>query len=177
MSYFHAKMGDVPLVFSGATWTWAENSDGKCPNGSPAHLNAAAEYPLPKPPQDPIALLAGTVTGSRAVPARLISTSTKHSRGQAINGRRWVSRSIEAVDLVARHGTCPSGRPTASPPVGPTTTEAGTPSAGQEDLQPVGLDTHERAPPSSWRSVGARPSTSELGPDVVGYQRIATVAG
>ncbi|HEY0227903.1 MAG TPA: serine/threonine protein kinase, partial [Mycobacterium sp.] len=59
MSYFHAKTGDVPLVFTGANWTWAENSDGKCQNGSPAHLNAAAQYPLPQPPQDPIAALAG----------------------------------------------------------------------------------------------------------------------
>jgi serine/threonine-protein kinase len=59
MSYFHSKMGDVPLVFSGSTWIWAENSNGKCQNGGPAHLNASAQYPLPKPPQDPIALLAG----------------------------------------------------------------------------------------------------------------------
>jgi hypothetical protein len=59
MSYFHAKMGDVPLVFGGGTWTWDESSDGKCPNGSPAHLNANGQYPLPQPPQNPISLLSG----------------------------------------------------------------------------------------------------------------------
>jgi serine/threonine protein kinase, bacterial len=59
MSYFHAKMGDVPLVFGGGSWTWDESSDGKCPNGSPAHLNANGQYPLPQPPQNPIALLSG----------------------------------------------------------------------------------------------------------------------
>lgn len=59
MSYFHAKTGDVPLVFGGASLTWADNSNGKCPDGSPAHLNATAEYPLPQPPQDPIGTLSG----------------------------------------------------------------------------------------------------------------------
>src|SRR5262249_36268868 len=59
MTYFHAKTGDVPLVFSGDSWTWAESSDGSCPNGSPAHLTAAGQYPLPRPPQDPIAQLSG----------------------------------------------------------------------------------------------------------------------
>lgn len=59
MSYFHAKMGDVPLVYGGGSWTWDESSDGKCPNGGPAHLHATGQYPLPQPAQNPIPVLAG----------------------------------------------------------------------------------------------------------------------
>lgn len=59
MSYFHAKSGDVPLIFGGGSWTWAEQSDGKCPDGNPAHLNASAQYPLPQPHPDPLPLLSG----------------------------------------------------------------------------------------------------------------------
>jgi serine/threonine-protein kinase len=59
MSYFHAKSGDVPLIFAGASWTWAEQSDGKCPDGKPAHLNANGQYPLPQPHPDPLPLLSG----------------------------------------------------------------------------------------------------------------------
>jgi hypothetical protein len=44
MSYFHSAMGDVPLVFSGATWTWAENSDGKCQNGRSGRWSRTPRY-------------------------------------------------------------------------------------------------------------------------------------
>jgi hypothetical protein len=59
MSYFHAKSGDVPLIFASGNWTWAEQSDGKCPDGSPAHLNATGQYLLPQPRQDPLPALSG----------------------------------------------------------------------------------------------------------------------
>jgi hypothetical protein len=59
MTYFHAKSGDVPLLFGGGNWTWKEESDGKCPNGSPAHLSTTGLYPLPQPRQDPIPVLNG----------------------------------------------------------------------------------------------------------------------
>jgi hypothetical protein len=59
MSYFHAKSGDVPLLFGRGNWTWKEESDGNCPNGSPAHLSTTGQYPLPQPRQDPIPVLNG----------------------------------------------------------------------------------------------------------------------
>ncbi len=59
MSYFHAKSGDVPLLFGGGNWTWSEESDGKCPSGGPAHLSTTGQYPLPQPRQDPIPVLKG----------------------------------------------------------------------------------------------------------------------
>ena len=59
MSYFHAKSGDVPLLFGGGNWTWKEDSDGKCPDGGPAHLSTTGLYPLPQPRQDPIPVLNG----------------------------------------------------------------------------------------------------------------------
>ena len=71
MSYFHAKSGDVPLVFAGGTWTWADASTGNCPNGSPAKLDANATFPMPQPMQDPLPSLTGhghwTQTGACAV--------------------------------------------------------------------------------------------------------------
>src|ERR1700739_51891 len=48
---------------------------------------------------------------------------------------------------------------------------------GQEDLQPVWLYAHQRTPPPTRRAEGAQPPSRELGPDVVGHQRIPTVAG
>ena len=48
---------------------------------------------------------------------------------------------------------------------------------GEEDLQPVGLYTHERTPPPPRRPEGAQPSTRELGPNITDHQRIPTIAG
>ena len=59
MSYFHAKSGDVPLLFAGGNWTWNEETDGKCPDGGPAHLSTTGQYPLPQPRRDPIPVLNG----------------------------------------------------------------------------------------------------------------------
>jgi serine/threonine-protein kinase len=81
MSYFHAKSGVVPLVFGGGNWTWDEQSDGRCPNGSQAHLNATGKYPLPQPQQDPIPLLTGhghwQQTGACAVSIDFDETFTR----------------------------------------------------------------------------------------------------
>jgi serine/threonine protein kinase len=69
MSYFHAPNSSRPLVFSAGTWNLDLVADGRCPgSGDPAHTNLTAQYPLPQPPQDPIAVLTGhghwNVTGS-----------------------------------------------------------------------------------------------------------------
>ena len=60
----HAKV----LVFSGAQWDLTTtSSNAACTNGGRADRNFSAQYPLPQPPQDPIALLTGrghyTITG------------------------------------------------------------------------------------------------------------------
>jgi hypothetical protein len=59
MSYFSVASGDIPLVFAGGNWTWADETDGPCPSGAPAHLSANAQFPLPQPPQNPIPVLTG----------------------------------------------------------------------------------------------------------------------
>ena len=48
---------------------------------------------------------------------------------------------------------------------------------GEKYLQSIGLDTQQRAPPPPGRAEGAQLSTSELGADVMGHQRIPTIAG
>jgi serine/threonine protein kinase len=60
----HAKV----LIFSGAQWDLTTtSSNAACTNGGRADRNFSAQYPLPQPPQDPIALLTGrghyTITG------------------------------------------------------------------------------------------------------------------
>jgi serine/threonine-protein kinase len=60
----HAKV----LVFSGTQWDLTTTtSNAACTNGGRADRNFSAQYPLPQPPQDPIALLTGrghyTITG------------------------------------------------------------------------------------------------------------------
>nr|VTP04315.1 Serine/threonine-protein kinase PknF [Mycobacterium riyadhense] len=60
MSFFHAPPdASKPLVFSSGSWTWSTVSDGKCANGATAPVKESAEFSLPQPPQDPIALLTG----------------------------------------------------------------------------------------------------------------------
>jgi serine/threonine-protein kinase len=83
MSYFHAKSGDVPLVFAAGTWTWDDSTNGNCPDGSPASLKATAQHPLPAPVQDPVPALSGhghwTQTGACAVSVDFDETFTRTS--------------------------------------------------------------------------------------------------
>jgi serine/threonine-protein kinase len=51
------------LAFANGKWTWSREADGDCPRGGRSHVKITAEYPLPQPPQDPIAVLTGR--GSR----------------------------------------------------------------------------------------------------------------
>ena len=59
MSLFHAVDGVVPLVFSGSKWTREDEGTVPCNLGGTVHIKLSAEYPLPNPLQDPIALLTG----------------------------------------------------------------------------------------------------------------------
>jgi serine/threonine-protein kinase len=83
MSYFHTRLGDSPLVFAGGNWIWNDGSDGECPDGGITHFTSTAQYPLPQPPQDPIALLTGhgrwkqTGTGSCEFSDDFVETFTR----------------------------------------------------------------------------------------------------
>jgi serine/threonine-protein kinase len=81
MSYFSVAAGDLPLIFDGANWDWKDESDGPCPNGEMSHLSATAQFPLPQPPQNPIAVLTGhgtwIQTGSCAVNLGIDETYTR----------------------------------------------------------------------------------------------------
>ena len=60
MSYFFAPSGQVEaLLFGGGQWVLDTSTDGRCPNGAPMHLTRTGQYPLPQPPQNPVALLTG----------------------------------------------------------------------------------------------------------------------
>jgi hypothetical protein len=59
MSYFHSPDFDAPLVFGSGKWSWDREVDQPCPVGGTSHVRFTAEFPLPQPPQDPIALLTG----------------------------------------------------------------------------------------------------------------------
>jgi predicted Ser/Thr protein kinase len=71
ITYFSLASGDIPLVFGDGNWTWKDETDGPCANGAMSHLTANAQFPLPQPPQNPIAALTGhgtwVQTGSCAV--------------------------------------------------------------------------------------------------------------
>jgi serine/threonine-protein kinase len=58
-SYFHGPDGGLPLVFGAGKWTREVDFDSNCPAGGTTHVQAAEQYPLPAPPQDPIRLLTG----------------------------------------------------------------------------------------------------------------------
>jgi predicted Ser/Thr protein kinase len=82
MSYFHAPSDFRPLIFSDGNWASNLEFDGKCPApGGPTHLKYTAEFPLPKPPQDPIALLIGNghqeQTGNCAANTAVTETFTR----------------------------------------------------------------------------------------------------
>jgi predicted Ser/Thr protein kinase len=59
MSYFYDPKIVTPLVFTNGKWTRSANFDTACPTGGQSHVSLTAEYPLPNPPQDPIAMLTG----------------------------------------------------------------------------------------------------------------------
>ena len=58
MSYFQSGSFDMPMIFAGGNWTMEVDSDqASC--GGTVHIQVNAQYPLPQPPQDPIAKLTG----------------------------------------------------------------------------------------------------------------------
>jgi serine/threonine-protein kinase len=82
MSYFHAPSDFRPLIFSDGKWTSNLEFDGKCPApGGPTHLKYTAEFPMPRPPQDPITLLIGNgrqeQTGNCAASTAVTETFTR----------------------------------------------------------------------------------------------------
>jgi serine/threonine-protein kinase len=81
MSYFSVASGDLPLIFDAGNWAYTDETDGPCPNGEMSHLSAAAQFPLPQPPQNPIPELTGhgtwVQTGSCAVNLKIDETFTR----------------------------------------------------------------------------------------------------
>ncbi|OBH04238.1 hypothetical protein A5696_06195 [Mycobacterium sp. E2699] len=60
MSYLHSKTIDTPLLFAGGVWNLHVEHDDNDPGcGGPVYAKATGQYPLPQPPQDPIAVLTG----------------------------------------------------------------------------------------------------------------------
>ncbi len=60
ISFFHNKQVVEPMIFDGAKWVRDFEGDGAaCPNGGTPHIKVTTVYPLPQPPQNPIALLTG----------------------------------------------------------------------------------------------------------------------
>jgi serine/threonine-protein kinase len=58
MSYFHGS-GVTPLLFANGKWTQSQEYDAECSLGGKPHVKVTADYPLPQPPQNPIAVLTG----------------------------------------------------------------------------------------------------------------------
>jgi serine/threonine protein kinase len=81
MSYFVVGSGDLPLVFDGGKWTATDRTEGPCPSGDISQLTTDISYPLPQPPQDPVATLSGSgrwvQTGSCAVDMGYTETLTR----------------------------------------------------------------------------------------------------
>ncbi|OBI51454.1 serine/threonine-protein kinase [Mycobacterium sp. E787] len=72
MSYFHEPSNDLPLVFAAGTWTWNVDATSMCPRSSDTtHLKSTGQYPLPQPPQDPIAKLTGRGHQEQTAPCPL----------------------------------------------------------------------------------------------------------
>jgi serine/threonine protein kinase len=59
MSFFHSADYVESLVFANGQWTRTIEYDAPCPAGGTGHAKVTANYPLPQPPQDPIAVLTG----------------------------------------------------------------------------------------------------------------------
>jgi serine/threonine-protein kinase len=57
--FYNAENIGRPLVFANGKWTQQTEVDAPCPAGGTAHTKLTADYPLPQPPQDPIAVLTG----------------------------------------------------------------------------------------------------------------------
>jgi hypothetical protein len=59
--YFHnlATSFGLPGVFAVGNWTMDLEKDAKCPDRAMYHASQIAQFPLPTPPQNPIALLTG----------------------------------------------------------------------------------------------------------------------
>jgi serine/threonine-protein kinase len=83
MSFFYGPNGEVePLVFADGNWNYGIESDDVCPGrNTPMHTSKSGQYPLPQPPQDPIALLTGhgrqVQTGSCEVNVEFDETFTR----------------------------------------------------------------------------------------------------
>jgi hypothetical protein len=82
MSFFHGQSGDMALVFGAGKWTLDVDSDGTClGSGDAMHSVINAEFPLPQPPQNPIAQLTGhgriKQTGSCALDSDFDQTFTR----------------------------------------------------------------------------------------------------
>jgi serine/threonine-protein kinase len=83
MSYFHSpSSGFVGLVFGDGLWTSSLEGDAKCPySGGPSHVTETAQFPLPQPPQNPIATITGhghqQHTGSCAINTDVDITFTR----------------------------------------------------------------------------------------------------
>jgi serine/threonine-protein kinase len=69
-SFFYSTnpKGGIPLTFADGKWTWTMELDAQCGQGKTSHVSRQVDFPLPQPPQNPIALLTGhghdTVTGT-----------------------------------------------------------------------------------------------------------------
>ncbi|MCP9274549.1 serine/threonine protein kinase [Mycolicibacterium arenosum] len=81
MTYFVLASGDLPLVFDSGKWTVTDRTEGPCPSGDISQLTTDISFPLPEPPQNPIAALSGTgrwvQTGSCAVDMTYTETLTR----------------------------------------------------------------------------------------------------
>jgi serine/threonine-protein kinase len=62
MSLFHAGGGAVTLMYAGDKWTRNEQGTTTCGAGGTAQITIAAEYPMPRQLDDPIAVLTGRGT-------------------------------------------------------------------------------------------------------------------
>jgi hypothetical protein len=60
MSLFHRPPGAaLALVFGDGKWIYDREFDARCSKGGMSHVRIVAQFPLPQPPQDPVALLTG----------------------------------------------------------------------------------------------------------------------
>jgi serine/threonine-protein kinase len=59
VSIFYNRDNHQVLSFANGKWTEAREADGDCPQGGRSHVKRTVDYPLPQPPQDPIAVLTG----------------------------------------------------------------------------------------------------------------------
>jgi predicted Ser/Thr protein kinase len=82
MSYFTSASISQPLVFSDGQWTWSAEGDDTCAGTDlDTHITQSAEYLLPDPVQDPIALLTGKgrweQTGTCSMKTDIVQTFTR----------------------------------------------------------------------------------------------------